>query len=79
MISLTDKINLQNSELPDIPYSMLDIQDYFELHEKPVQIYVNKIDSRFTFKVTSRAYDTQTMKLLKTIEDNNLKKRSLIM
>ena len=47
-------------ELPDGSYSVSDIQDYFEYilkkHEdsvdKPsVQIYVNKIENRITFKI----------------------------
>ena len=47
-------------ELPDGSYSVSNIQDYFEYilkkHEedidKPsIQIYVNKIENRFTFKI----------------------------
>ena len=46
--------------LPDISYSISDIQDYFEYiikkhetiaHNPPVQIYVNKIKSRIAFKI----------------------------
>ena len=47
-------------ELPDGSYSVADIQDYFEYIFKKhventdklsVQIYVNKIENRFTFKI----------------------------
>ena len=47
-------------ELPDGPYSVSDIQDYFEyilkkhaenVDKPPVQIYVNKIENRITFKI----------------------------
>ena len=47
-------------ELPDGSYSKADIQDYFEYISKkngqnidkpPVQIYVNKIENRVTFKI----------------------------
>ena len=64
-------------ELPDGPYSVSDIQDYFEyilkkhgedLDEPSVQIYVNKIENRITFKIkdgyTLELLTTETMKLL---------------
>ena len=47
-------------ELPDGSYSISDIQDYFEyilknhgedIDKPPVQIYVNKIENRVTFKI----------------------------
>ena len=47
-------------ELPDGPYSVSDIQDYFEyilkkygedIDEPSIQIYVNKNDNRVTFKI----------------------------
>ena len=47
-------------ELPDGSYSVSDIQDYFEyilenhgedIDEPSVQIYVNKIENRITFKI----------------------------
>ena len=47
-------------ELPDGSYSVSDIQDYFEyilekhgedIDEPSVQIYVNKIENRVTFKI----------------------------
>ena len=47
-------------ELPDGSYSISDIQDYFEyilekhgedIDEPSVQIYVNKIENRLTFKI----------------------------
>ena len=64
-------------ELPDGSYSVSDIQDYFEYilkkHEedidKPsVQIYVNKIENRVTFKINNgyslELLTSETMKLL---------------
>ena len=47
-------------DLPDVSYSVSDIQDYFEfilekhredIDEPSVQIYVNKIENRITFKI----------------------------
>ena len=47
-------------ELPDGSYSVSDIQDYFEyilkkhgedIDEPSVQIYVNKVENRITFKI----------------------------
>ena len=64
-------------ELPDGSYSVSDIQDYFEyilekhgedIDEPSVQIYVNKIENRITFKIKD-GYSLElltpgTMKLL---------------
>ena len=47
-------------ELPDGSYSVSDIQDYFEyilekhgenIDEPSVQMYINKIENRITFKI----------------------------
>ena len=64
-------------ELPDGSYSMSDIQDYFEyilkkhgksVDKPPVQIYVNKIENRVTFKIKNgyslELLTLETMKLL---------------
>ena len=64
-------------ELPDGSYSVSDIQDYFEyilkkhgedIDEPSVQIYVNKIENRITFKIkdgyTLELLTPETMKLL---------------
>ena len=64
-------------ELPDGSYSVSDIQDYFEYilkkhgenTDKPsVQIYVNKMENRVTFKIKDRysleLLTPETMKLL---------------
>ena len=64
-------------ELPDESYSLSNIQYYFEYimkkHEAvtdnpPIRIYVNKIESRVTFKITTGYYlellISETMKLL---------------
>ena len=66
-------------ELPDGSYSVLDIQDNFEYilqkhGEKTinpsVRIYVNKIESRTTFKINRRYYlgfsTPETMKLFRS-------------
>ena len=64
-------------ELPDEAYSVSDIQDYFKyilekhgenIDEPSVQIYVNKIENRITFKI-KKGYSLEllthgTMKLL---------------
>ena len=65
------------SELPDGSYSVSDIQDYFEyilekhgeyIDEPSVQIYVNKIENRITFKIKNgyslELLTLETMKLL---------------
>ena len=64
-------------ELPDGSYSLSEIQDYFEYilkkhgenTDKPsVQIYVNKIENRLTFKIKNgyslELLTSETMKLL---------------
>ena len=64
-------------ELPDRSYSVSNIQDYFECilkkhgenTDKPsVQIYVNKMENRVTFKIKDRysleLLTPETMKLL---------------
>ena len=64
-------------ELPDGSYSISDIQNYFEyvlkIHSEsvdnpPIRIYVNRIQNRITFKITSGYYlellTPETMKLL---------------
>ena len=69
-------------ELPDGWYSVSDIQDYFEyilekytedIDEPPVQIYVNKIENRITFKIKTKyrleLLTPETMKLLGSTEN----------
>ena len=69
-------------ELPDGSYSVSDIQDYFEyilkkhgenIDKPSVQIYVNKIENRFTFKIKKRysleLLTSETMKLLGSTEN----------
>ena len=69
-------------ELPDGSYSVSDIQDYFkyilkkhgENTNKPsVQIYVNKIENRITFKIKDgyslELLTPETMKLLESTKD----------
>ena len=64
-------------ELPDGSYSILDIQDYFEyilkehseiVDNPSIEIYVNRIENRITFKIKSGYYlellTPETMKLL---------------
>ena len=64
-------------ELPDESYSVSDIQDYFEyilkqhgddIDKPSVQIYVDKIENRFTFKIKNgyslEFLTPETMKLL---------------
>ena len=60
-------------ELPDGSYSVSDIQDHFEyilkkhredIDKPSVQIYVNKIENRVTFKIKN-GYSLETMKLLR--------------
>ena len=77
-------------ELPDGSYSVSDIQDYFEyilkkhgedIDEPSVQIYVNKIENRITFKIKNgyslELLKPEAMKLLgstknKITEDKNV-------
>ena len=77
-------------ELPDGPYSISDIQDYFEyvlkthnesVDNPPSRIYVNTIENRFTFKIKSGYYlelsSPETMKLLgSTVSKINKDKNS---
>ena len=69
-------------ELPDGSYSISDIQDYFEyilkkhgedIDEPSVQIYVNKIENRITFKIKDgyslELLTPETMKLLESTKD----------
>ena len=71
-------------EFPDGSYSVSDIQDYFkyilkkhgENTNKPsVQIYVNKIENRITFKIKNgyslELLTPETMKLLGSTENKN--------
>ena len=64
-------------ELPDGSYSVSDIQDYFEyilkkyvedIDKPSVQIYINKIENRVTFKIKNgyslELLTPETMKLL---------------
>ena len=64
-------------ELPDGSYSISDIQDYFEyilkkhgedIDKPSVQIYVNKVENRVTFKIKNgyslELLTPETMKLL---------------
>ena len=55
-------------ELPDGSHSVSDIQDYFEyilekhgedIDEASVQIYVNKIENRITFKIKKGTFNTR--------------------
>ena len=76
-------------ELPDGSYSVSDIQDYFEYilkkhgenSDKPsVQIYVNKIENRITFKIKDgyslELLTTETMKLLESTENKITKEKN---
>ena len=76
-------------ELPDRSYSVSDIQDFFEyilkMHgediDKPsVQIYVNKIKNRVTFKIRNgyslEVSMPETMKLLGTTENKITKDKN---
>ena len=70
------------SELPDGSYSTSDIQDYFEyilnkhgedIDKSSVQIYVNRIENRITFKIKSgyslELLTSETMKLLESTKN----------
>ena len=79
----------EDFELPDGSYSVSDIQDYFEYilkkhgentNKPSIQIYVNKIENRITFKIKNgyslELLTLETMKLLgstknKITEDKN--------
>ena len=76
-------------ELPDGLYSVSDIQDYFEyilkkhgedIDEPSVQIYVNKVENRITFKI-KKGYSLElltpeTMKLLGSTENKITKDKN---
>ena len=68
--------------LPDGSYSVTDIQGYFgyilekhrkDINEPSVQIYVNKIENRITFKIKNEysleILTSETMKLLGSIKN----------
>ena len=70
-------------ELPDGSHSVSDIRDYFEYilkkhgenaDDPPVQVYVNKIENRVTFKLKDgyslELLTSETMKLLGGTENN---------
>ena len=76
-------------ELPDGSYSVSDIQDYFEyilkkhgedIDEPSVQIYVNKIENRITFKIKDgyslELLTPETMKLLGSTENKITKDKN---
>ena len=76
-------------ELPDGSYSVSDIQDYFEyilkkhgedIDKPSVQIYVNKIENRVTFKIKNgyslELLTPETMKLLGSIENKVTKDKN---
>ena len=73
-------------ELPDGSHSVPDIQDYFEyifkihgedIDKQSVQLYVNKIEKRVTFKIKNGYgldfLTPETMKLLGSTENKNTK------
>ena len=76
-------------ELPDGLYSLSDIQDYFEYilkkhgedNDKPsLQMYVNKIESRVTFKIKNgyslELLTPETIKLLGNTENKITKDKN---
>ena len=76
-------------ELPDGSYSISDIQDYFEyilkkhgedIDKPSVQIYVNKIENRVTFKIKNgyslELLTLETMKLLGSTENKIAKDKN---
>ena len=76
-------------ELPDGSYSVSDIQDYFEyilkkhgedIDKPSVQIYVNKIENRVTFKIKNgyslELLTLETMKLLGSTENKTTKNKT---
>ena len=78
-------------ELPDGSYSASDIQDYFgyilkkhgENTDKPsVQIFVNKIENRVTFKIENRysleLLTSETMKLLGSTKNKITKDKTIM-
>ena len=76
-------------ELPDGSYSISDIQDYFEyilkkhgedIDKPSVQIYVNKIENRVTFKIKNgyslELLTPETMKLLESTKNKITKDKN---
>ena len=76
-------------ELPDGSYSVSDIQDYFEyilkkhgedIDKPSVQIYVNKIENRVTFKIKNgyslELLTPETMKLLGSTKNKITKNKN---
>ena len=76
-------------ELPDGPYSVSDIQDYFQyvlknhgedIDEPSVEIYGNKIENRITLKIKDvycfELLTPETMKLLGTTENKIIKDKN---
>ena len=77
-------------ELPDRSYSVSDIQDYFEcvlkkhgqdIDKPSVQIYVNKIKKRVTFKIKNGSslelLMPETIKLLGSTENKITKEKNI--
>ena len=75
--------------LPDGSYSVSNIQDYFEyilkkhgenINKPPIQIYVNKIENRITFKIKNgyalELLTKETMKLLGSTENKITKDKN---
>ena len=76
-------------ELPDGSYSVSDIQDYFEyilkkhgedIDKPSIQIYVNKIENRVTFKIKNgyslELLTPETMKLLESTKNKITKDKN---
>ena len=76
-------------ELPDGSYSISDIQDYFEyilkkhregIDKLSIQIYVNKIENRITFKIKNgyslKLLTPETIKLLGSAENKITKDKN---
>ena len=76
--------------MPDGSYSVSDIQDYFEyilkkhgedIDKPSVQIYVNKIENRVTFKIKNghsiELLTPETMKLLGSTENKITKDKNV--
>ena len=79
-------------ELPDDSYSVSNIQDYFEyilkkygenIDKPSVQIYVNKIENRVTFKIKDgyslELWTSETMKLLGSTKNQTTKTKTVKM
>ena len=79
-------------KLPDGSYSVPDIQDYFQymlkkhgedIDKASVQIYVNKIENRITFKIKNgyslELLTPETMKLLGSTKNKKLKTKMVKM